>query len=230
MMNDLDFGIDMGKVVTIDGPAASGKTSVSRELAKRLGWHWVSTGAFYRGLAFVAYQSKANLKDENGLAQLSKSTDWSVEMAESQTRVYFKGEDVTDQIGKEEVGNVASQISHFPAVRKSLLEGQRDCQTRTQGLVAEGRDCGTVVFPQAEVKIYITARSEDRAERRAKEQGLAAEDLLKVQNLRDHQDSTRKAAPLQIPENAFVVDSTDMSFDEVVGAVESYVRKSLVLS
>jgi CMP/dCMP kinase len=87
-----------------------------------------------------------------------------------------------------------------------------------------------VVFPQAEVKIYITARSEDRAERRAKEQGLAAEDLLKVQNLRDHQDSTRKAAPLQIPENAFVVDSTDMSFDEVVGAVESYVRKSLVLS
>jgi cytidylate kinase len=218
---------DMGKVITIDGPAASGKTSVSRELAKRLGWHWVSTGAFYRGLAFVAYKSQSDLTNESELAKLSQSTDWSVEMAESQTRVYFMGEDVTDQIGKEEVGNVASQISHFPAVRKSLLDGQRACQARTQGLVAEGRDCGTVVFPSAEVKIYITARSEDRAERRAKEQGLAAEDLLKVQNQRDLQDSTRKAAPLQIPENAFVVDSTGMSLNEVVGAVEAHVRKTL---
>lgn len=224
---DIELELDMGRVITIDGPAASGKTSVSRELARRLGWHWVSTGAFYRGLAYVAQRMKMDLDDENELSDLSKSSIWRVEMAESKTRVYFQEEDVTDEIGREDVGNVASKISHFPRVRASLLEGQRDCQARTEGLVAEGRDCGTVVFPQAEAKIYLTARSESRAERRAKEQGLSAESLMEEQNKRDHQDSTRKAAPLQIPENAFVVDTTAMDFEEVVGAVENHVRSCL---
>lgn len=221
--------IDMGKVITIDGPAASGKTSVSRELAHRLGWFWVSTGAFYRGLAYVAYRKKANLTDEAALAKLAESNLWRVEMSESKTRVYFleknqPEEDVTDEIYKEEVGNVASQISHFPKVRASLLAAQRDCQARTEGLVAEGRDCGTVVFPKAELKIYLTARSENRAERRAKEQGGSVEDLMVEQTKRDHQDSTRKTAPLQIPDSAFVVDTTQMDFNEVVSEVENHVR------
>lgn len=219
--------LEMGRVVTIDGPAASGKTSVSRELAHRLGWHWVSTGAFYRGLAYVAQRTKTNLEDEKALADLSKSNQWRVEMAESKTRVYFGDEDVTDEIGREDVGNVASKISHFPKVRQSLLEGQRDCSQRTEGLVAEGRDCGTVVFPNAEVKIYLTARSESRAERRAKEQGLSAESLIEEQNKRDHQDSTRKAAPLAVPEDALVVDTTAMNFEQVVEAVEKFVRSKI---
>lgn len=224
---NLDKDLEMGRVVTIDGPAASGKTSVSRELARRLGWHWVSTGAFYRGLAYVAHRTKTDLEDETKLSDLSKSSIWRVEMAETKTHVYFQEEDVTDDIGAEDVGNVASKISHFPLVRKSLLAGQRDCSARTEGLVAEGRDCGTVVFPQAEVKIYLTARSESRAERRAKEHGLSAESLLEAQTQRDHQDSTRKAAPLQIPVNAFVVDTTSMDFDQVVDEVEKIVRSQL---
>lgn len=219
--------MDMGRVVTIDGPAASGKTSVSRELAHRLGWHWVSTGAFYRGLAYVAQRTQADLENEQKLADLSRSASWRVEMAESKTRVYFGDEDVTEDIGREDVGNVASKISHFPKVRQSLLEGQRDCSHRTEGLVAEGRDCGTVVFPEAEVKIYLTARSESRAERRAKEQGLSAESLIEEQNKRDHQDSTRKAAPLTIPADALVVDTTAMNFEQVVDAVEKFVRSKL---
>jgi cytidylate kinase len=224
---ELSKDFEMGRVVTIDGPAASGKTSVSRELAHRLGWYWVSTGAFYRGLAYAAQRLNLDLQDERKLSELSRSNLWRVEMAESKTRVYFGDEDVTDQIGREDVGNVASKISHFPLVRESLLEGQRDCSARTEGLVAEGRDCGTVVFPQAEVKIYLTARSESRAERRAKEQGLSAESLIEEQNKRDHQDSTRKAAPLQIPEHAIVVDTTAMDFNEVVGEVERQVRLRL---
>ncbi len=218
---------DMGRVVTIDGPAASGKTSVSRELARRLGWHWVSTGAFYRGLAYAAQRLNLNLDDENLLSELSDGNQWRVEMAESKTRVYFGDEDVTDEIGREDVGNVASQISHFPKVRASLLAGQRDCMNRTEGLVAEGRDCGTVVFPNAEVKIYLTARSENRAERRAKEQGLSAESLIEEQNKRDLQDSTRKAAPMKVPENAMVIDTTTMDFEAVVSTVEKYVRSVL---
>lgn len=219
----------MGKVITIDGPAASGKTSVSRELARRLGWSWVSTGAFYRGLAYTAQRLDYDLDSEDKLSVLTTSSAWKVEMAESRTRVLFGDEDVTDKISHEEVGNIASRISHFSKVRQSLLKSQRDCKDKTEGLVAEGRDCGTVVFPEAEVKVYLTARSENRAERRAKELGLEKEELVKAQQIRDQQDSTRKTAPLQVPGDALVVDTTELSFDEVVSTVEKFVRSKLSL-
>lgn len=215
----------MGRVVTIDGPAASGKTSVSRELAKKLGWNWVSTGSFYRGLAYAAQQLNVDPKDEMALAELSKSPRWRVQMGPLKTQVFLDNQDVTDYLAKEEVGNLASVISHFPKVRAGLLEGQRKCQTITEGLVAEGRDCGTVVFPEAEVKIYLTAKSEHRAERRAKELGVSAEELVKSQAVRDSQDANRKAAPMQVPENAIVVDTTTLSFEEVVETIFRSIRR-----
>ena len=217
----------MGKVITIDGPAASGKTTISRELAKRLGWQWVSTGAFYRGLAYVAQLKKVDLKDENALQNLTQSSAWSVEMDPQSTRVMVDGQDVTPEIFQEQVGTIASQISQFPKVRQALLQGQRECQARSQGLIAEGRDCGTVVFPEAEVKIYITASSENRAERRAKEQGLDAQQTEQVQQQRDQQDAQRKVAPLQIPPDAFVLDTTQMPLEEVISRVEAHVRQNL---
>lgn len=220
--------VEMGKVVTIDGPAASGKTSVSRELAKRLGWSWVSTGAFYRGLAFAALETKANLEDERALAALANQRDvWAVKMDDEQTSVHFKGRDVTDLIFREDVGSVASKISHFPQVRSALLGAQRACSETTEGLVAEGRDCGTVVFPTAEAKIYLTASQENRAERRAREQGANAEEIIGAQKQRDEQDSTRKAAPMKVPEQALVLDSTNLGFEDVVGEVEKFVRSKL---
>lgn len=222
----IDLELEMGRVITIDGPAASGKTSVSRELARRLGWSWVSTGAFYRGLAYVALELKVDLSNEEALARLAVSPRWSVEMTESSTRVFLDQRDVTDFISHESVGDVASKVSHFPQVRKSLLAGQRECRNRSVGLVAEGRDCGTVVFPDAEVKVYLTARSENRAERRALELGLNKEQLVQQQQIRDQQDSTRKAAPLQIPDNAMVLDTTDLNFDQVVSSLETHVRKT----
>lgn len=217
------------KVVTIDGPAASGKTSVSRELAKRWHWNWVSTGAFYRGLAYVAQTTKTPLDDEAALSRLSVSPEWGVRMAEDRTQVFFQGHNVTDQIYSEDVGSAASRISHYPKVRNQLLQAQRDCAKVGPGLVAEGRDCGTVVFPEADVKIYLTARSESRAERRALEQGSSVEEMKVAQQVRDTQDSTRKTAPLQVPENSYVIDTSELTLSEVVDQVDSIVRKKISL-
>lgn len=214
-------------VITIDGPAASGKSSVSRELARRLGWNWVSTGAFYRGLAFAALQLQIDLDDVPALAELTHNPVWSVRMSDERTRVFFKDQDVTDLIAHEDVGNFASKVSHYPDVRKALLEAQRNCGRGPQGLVAEGRDCGTVVFPQAEAKVYLTASSEHRAARRAAELGLDQGDMVKAQQQRDHQDSTRKVAPMAVPEDALVVDTTTMNLEQVVETVVQYVKNKI---
>lgn len=219
----------MGKVITIDGPAASGKSSVSRELAQRLGCVWLSTGAFYRGLAYVALQMNIELDDVKNIIELSQSPIWKVKTTAARTLVIFQNQDVTDQISHEDVGNFASRISHYPDVRKSLLSAQRNCADSVDYLIAEGRDCGTVVFPNAEVKIYLTASSDHRAARRAAEQGSSAEEIKESQKVRDRQDRTRKAAPLQVPQGAFVVDASDLSLAEVVDKVETHVRSKLNL-
>lgn len=214
-------------VITIDGPAASGKSSVSRELARRLGWNWVSTGAFYRGLAFAAIQMGIDLDDVKALAELTHDPVWSVQMNDARTVVLFKNQDVTDLIAHEDVGNFASKVSHYPEVRKALLDAQRSCSSGPQGLVAEGRDCGTVVFPTAEAKVYLTANSEHRAARRAAELGLDQGDMAKAQQQRDLQDSTRKVAPMAIPADALVVDTTELNLDQVVDKVVDYVQKKI---
>ena len=211
-------------IVTIDGPAASGKSSVSREIAKRIGWSWVSTGAFYRGLAYIAHAKKADMSSEAAIVKLAQSDDWSVQMTPDETCVLMGDKDVTSEIGKEEVGSLASIISSFPKVRAALLDAQRQCASGVAGLVAEGRDCGTVVFPSAQVKIFLTARAEDRAARRALEEGRDTGQLINEQQKRDAQDANRKAAPLQAPTDAHVVDTTDLSFIEVVEKVERFIR------
>jgi cytidylate kinase len=212
----------MGFVITIDGPAASGKSSVSRELSKKLNIPWVSTGSFYRGLGYAAIESKIDLQDPIALSELCSSKSWKIEMATERTLVWFNGQDVTDLIAQEQVGNVASQISHYPEVRQSLLDHQRNCAVDRKGLIAEGRDCGTVVFPYAEVKIYLTARSDSRAQRRAQELGIDEKITAELQQQRDKQDSTRKTAPLSIPYDALVIDTTELSLEGVVEKVLQY--------
>ena len=216
-------------VVTIDGPAASGKSSVSRELAQRFGWSWVSTGAFYRGLAYVALQKQVDLDSEEQVAQLIDGADWEICMSPERTQFLYEGNDVTDEIYSENLGTAASQVSRHPKVREQLLEKQRECTTSVSGLVAEGRDCGTVVFPNAPVKIYLTARSESRAQRRAQEQGGKAEEMLEAQQARDTRDQTRSTAPLQVPEKAHVVDTSEMDLQQVVEHIDGIVRESLNL-
>ena len=216
-------------IITIDGPAASGKTTVSRALANELGWSWVSTGAFYRGLAWVAQKLKIPLDNEDLLADLCLSDVWSVQMSEDNTRVFFEGQDVSAGIYSEENGSAASQVSRHPKVRINLLEAQRRCADRLQGLVAEGRDCGTVVFPRAHVKIYLVADSESRALRRSQEKGSDLEETKKAQSLRDLSDTSRAVAPLQAPPDAHIVDTSELSLPQVVEKIQTIVRKELEL-
>jgi cytidylate kinase len=227
--------LNQGFVITIDGPAASGKSSVSREIARRFSWKWVSTGAFYRGLGYVAMQVGVNIEDETALAELAHSDIWSVEMGMDRTRVVYNHFDVTSEIGREDVGNIASLVSRFPAVRKALLQGQRDCLKKAQALgslalVAEGRDCGTVIFPDSPAKVYLTANSASRAQRRSQELGLNVTEIMSAQKTRDHQDSSRKEAPLAVPENALVIDTSELGFEDVVKKVEEFIRQQISLS
>lgn len=216
----------MSFVITIDGPAASGKSSVSRELAKRLSCDWVSTGSFYRGLAYVAHEMGIDLDNESEVAKLAGSNVWKVEMAPEKTHVLFNGKDVTSEAHQESVGLIASKVSQYPTVRKMLLGAQRDCRT-PRGLVAEGRDCGSVVFPQAELKIYLDADSENRALRRAQQAGASAQEIEKQQKVRDNQDLTRAVAPLMAPEGAHIIDTSTMTLHEVVDHIEGLAKSIL---
>ncbi len=218
----------MSLVITIDGPAASGKSSVSREVASHLGWSWVSTGAFYRGLAYFAKAKGIALESEEDLVEACKSDSWKVHLSAEKTLVFCDGKDVTESIYSDAVGTVASQVSQFPKVRKELLQAQRNCAYGVN-LIAEGRDCGTVVFPEADLKFYITASGKNRAQRRAIEEGKSVAEVQESQTVRDQQDTQRKSAPLQIPENAHVVDTSDMDLQQVVRAVEEKVKDTLSL-
>lgn len=204
-------------VLTIDGPAASGKSTISRILAKKLGINWVSTGIFYRGIAYLAVETGAKVDSESSIVEMIKKEKWSVEMTEEKTLFKHNGKDVTAQLAQEEVGMVASRISSLPGVRSALLQPQRDCLKKSPiGLVAEGRDCGTVVFPEANFKFYLTADSADRARRRAKEEGKTIKETKQIQKERDKKDKTREVAPLQIPPGSQVIDTTGLTLEQAV--------------
>lgn len=207
------------KLITIDGPSASGKTSVSRELAHRLHWKWVSTGTFYRGIGYLALLRGVDTSNENSLEKMIAGPGWSITLDEDLTRFYAEEKDVTDEILKEKIGIIASEISRFPKVRAALLKAQRDCYKSSVGLVAEGRDCGSVVFPEAPLKIYLTARSEARAERRALQTGSKAEDVVERQNARDQMDSGRVVAPLAVPTGGVVLDTSTLNFEQVISRI-----------
>lgn len=214
-------------VVTIDGPAASGKSSVSRELAKKHGWAWVSTGTFYRGIAWAANFAGLNLDDEKSMVELVKSDRWSVKLTAEQTLFIFEGIDRTEDIGKESVGALASKISSYPLVRLALLQAQRDCVIGVPGLIAEGRDCGSVVFPGAQVKVFLTARAEDRAQRRALEEGRSLESMISQQTKRDHQDASRTTAPMRAPDGSHTIDTSGLSLSEVVSEISNLISQSV---
>ncbi|MBY0313914.1 MAG: (d)CMP kinase [Bdellovibrionales bacterium] len=213
-------------VVTVDGPSASGKTSVSRELAKAMSWEWVSTGAFYRGLACVAQKENIDLEDRAALAKLATNPIWSVQMTEPETLVVYKGQIVNAELNSESVALIASKISQYSEVRKALLQAQRNCSKPGKTLVAEGRDCGSVVFPEAVVKIYLTATLDSRVMRRSIEHSESFDQLKTLQEKRDQSDAGRKHAPMQIPPSAHVIDSSQMTLPEVVSFIKEIIEKT----
>lgn len=206
-------------VVTLDGPSGAGKGTVSRALAERLGWHYLDSGAIYRALAIAVQESNLSLEDVEGIARLASTMDLHFEAGRTFT-VRLNGVDITDRIGSETCGNLASKIAALGPVRKALLQKQREFR-RAPGLVADGRDMGTVVFPDAPYKIFLTASAEVRAQRRYKqlmEKGIDVNvaDLTREIEERDRRDRERSEAPLKMADDAVLVDTSELSIEQVI--------------
>ncbi len=210
-------------VIAIDGPAGAGKSSVAKRVAQALGYRYLDTGALYRALAWKAMQSGLRPQDTRYIIEMTRETRVELQQHNGEQRVVVDGEDVTDAIRAPEVGNLASPISAIPEVREILLDWQREFG-RQGGTVAEGRDTGTVVFPKAEVKIFLTASLDERARRRHKELlergiNISFEQVKLDMEARDQRDSTRHVAPLRPAPDAVVINTDHMSLDEVVEEV-----------
>jgi len=215
-------------VVTIDGPAASGKSTTARTVAKRIGYKYLDTGAMYRAIGLKALRTGVDVGDEAGMAELARETAVDVTMLSSGTRILLDGVDVTDELRSPEVSASASAVAALEPVRERMVEIQRTVGAEG-GIVAEGRDIGSVVFPDAEVKIYLDADLTTRAERRKRElNGKGAEvELGKVERdirSRDKTDSDRRHSPLVVPEGAVIVDTTQLTIEEQIEEVLREVR------
>jgi cytidylate kinase len=210
-------------VIAIDGPAGAGKSSVAKRVAQALGYRYLDTGALYRALAWKAMQRGLRPQDTRYIIEMTRETRVELQQHNGEQRVLVDGEDVTDAIRAPEVGNLASPISAIPEVREILLDWQREFG-RQGGTVAEGRDTGTVVFPNAEVKIFLTASLDERARRRHKELlergiNISFEQVKLDMEARDQRDSTRHVAPLRPAPDAVVINTDHMSLGEVVEEV-----------
>lgn len=214
------------RVLTIDGPSGSGKGTVANLVAARLGWPMLDSGALYRLVGLAARKAGLDLSQEQEVAMLARRLQ--VRFAEG--RVWLDGVDVSNAIRSESAGNDASKVAALPLVRAALLDWQRDASV-PPGLVADGRDMGTTVFPAAEVKVFLTASPEERAKRRynqLKEKGFEANitDLSAEIRERDERDRTRAVSPLVPAADAVIIDSSRMGIDEVVAEVLTLVRRT----
>lgn len=219
-------------VIAIDGPAGSGKSTVAKLLAERLGYLYVDTGAMYRALTWKALKKKLNLEDENALTSLSRQTKIILKEKNGELKVFVDGEEVTESIREESVTNNSSYIARAPLVRAEMVKQQRR-MAKGNNLVMEGRDIGTVVFPEAELKVYLDASSKERARRRfleLKEKGISTdlERIEREQAIRDKKDKTRKVAPLKVAGGAFIVDSTGMKIEEEMDLILKKWREKYV--
>jgi CMP/dCMP kinase len=212
-------------VITVDGPSGSGKGTISRLVATRLGWHFLDSGALYRLVALAALHHAVSLDDEVSLKTLAAHLDVQFSAGEGgiEGRMVLEGEDVTDAIRTEECGKAASVVAALPPVRQALLQRQRAFR-EPPGLVADGRDMGTVVFPDAELKVFLTATREERAQRRYKQlnaKGVSVnlQHILGELAERDARDSGRSVSPLRPAADAITIDTTTLTINGVVEEV-----------
>jgi cytidylate kinase len=216
-------------VITIDGPAGSGKSTAARELARALGIAYLDTGATYRAVTLKALRAGINLEDEAALAAIARGMDIRMVPTDRQMAVWLDGQDVSREIRSEEVSANSHYAARSPAVREVLVELQRRLGRQLGSFVTEGRDQGTVVFPQADVKFYLDARAETRAARRCAELRAAGENadyqrVLDAIVQRDQRDSTRRTAPLKRPDDAVVVDTSDHTVEQMAAELLRHVR------
>ncbi len=216
-------------IIAIDGPSGAGKSTVGKALAERLGYLYIDTGAMYRAIALKMKRRAIGPEDEKALSQLVTSIHLSFLQDGRENRLFCNGEDITHAIRTPEISRFASEISKNPIVREALVRMQREMGQKG-GVVLEGRDIGTVVFPEADVKFYLDAVPEERAKRRFKElveKGLRVdfEETLREVIERDQNDMSRRHSPLKRAEDAVLIDSTSRSVDEVVGEMVRLVQE-----
>jgi cytidylate kinase len=213
-------------LITIDGPAGAGKTTVSRALADRLGYRYIDTGALYRGVALAAQIRGVDPENDDDLKQLCSDIDLTFVRENEDLGLFLNGENISDRIRTPEITMLASAVSARPVVREFLLDLQIDL-AREKAAVFEGRDMGTVVFPDADVKFFLDAAARTRSQRRYEEQkSKSSQTLDEVQQdiqRRDRNDSTRDVAPLKPAVDAIIIDSTDLDVDEVVDVMVSHI-------
>ena len=212
-------------VIAIDGPSASGKGTVAQRVAQALGFHYLDSGALYRLSALAALRQGVSLDDEAALARLAAALDIRFEGE----KIFLSAQDVSDEVRSEDCGTNASRIAAFPELRAALLQKQRDFK-RLPGLVADGRDMGSVVFPDANLKVFLTASPEARAERRTKqliEKGMCAkiQDVIEELKRRDLRDSSRPVAPLKHYPDATLLDTTALSVQAATDQVVDWYRE-----
>jgi len=215
-------------IITIDGPGGAGKTTVSRILAEKLGYRYIDTGALFRAIALAVKSTEIDPNNSNEMEKLCRSLELKFVWIDNNLRLLCNGEDITDKIRMPAITMLASAVSAKLSVRSYLLDLQRELG-KGGGAVFEGRDMGTVVFPEAEIKFFLDAPLKTRALRRYKEliptNAVTLEDVEKDMQRRDENDSTRELAPLKAADNAIIIDSSKLSIDAVVDRMLSYVQK-----
>jgi len=218
-------------VVALDGPAGVGKSTVAIAVARELGLAYVETGALYRAVAYLAAQRGVECSDPEGLAEVARRMDVSFRLEGADNKVFLDGKDVTQDLHTRKMGSLASLVSAVPAVRSALLDVQRSFADKGGGAVAEGRDIGTVVFPSADFKFFLTAEPVQRVERRRKQlasMGMEADSAALSRELaeRDKQDSSRAVAPLCAAGDAVIIDTTSLTADAVIRRILAHIRGS----
>lgn len=221
-------------VITVDGPAGVGKSTVSKELAKKISYVYLDTGALYRAIAYKVWKCGFPLNDDKKLSELCGDAKISLKLANGDMKIFVDKEDITEKIRTEEIGLLASRVSAVPEVRKALLPIQKDAGKKG-GIVAEGRDMGTVVFPDADIKFFLSADVKERTKRRHNqllEKGISSGycDVKEGLEKRDCQDTERNISPLKPSGDSVIIDTTYMGIDDVVEEMMKCISKNLSLS